>query len=153
MLLLFYILLSFIYSLDNNNDVLLRNPNSIRPWQDIFDSLQGYILVAERNYTKKIGDIFNLNTDINSEITSREIAEKMINLWNSKIKIIESEKNDFYEASMLRLDSSKAKKVLGWESKLNIDDTLEKIVEWEKNKNIDVCEKISFKQIDQYFLN
>ena len=58
---------------------------------------------------------------------------------------------NFYEASKLRLDSSKAKSILGWKSKLNIDITLDKIVEWEKSNDQDEREKVSFNQIDDYF--
>ena len=96
-------------------------------------------------------DIFNLNTEINNEVTTKEIAEKAIQKWNSNINIVESKEMNFYEASKLRLDSSKAKSILGWKSKLNIDITLDKIVEWEKSNDQDEREKVSFNQIDDYF--
>ena len=138
-------------SLKEGKDIILRNPNSIRPWQDILDSIYGYMLVAELNYTKKQADIFNLNSEINNEITTKEIAQKMIEKWESNINIIESKDNAFYEAAKLRLDSTKANKILNWKSKLNIDQTIEKIVDWENANDSSEAEKISFDQIDKFF--
>ncbi len=140
-----------IKSLKKDEDIILRNPNSIRPWQDILDSIYGYMLVAQESYISNSEDIFNLNTEINNEVTTKEIANKTIKKWNSDIKIIESNETNYYEASKLRLDSSKAETILGWKSKLNIDITIDKIVEWEKSKNKSDCETISFKQIENYF--
>jgi CDP-glucose 4,6-dehydratase len=74
-------------------------------------------------------------------------------LWGSKIKIIESEISSYYESEKLRLDSSKAQEDLGWTSKLNIDQTLKKIVEWEKKETLSDIEEITLSQIDKYFEN
>ncbi len=145
------LLTDLLNALKNKEDIVLRNPNSIRPWQDIMDSLYGYLLVAEENYSSKKGDIFNLNSEINNEITVKEIAEKMINHWNSDIAIIESKDNEFYESSELRLDSSKAKNLLSWNDSVSINKIIEKIVDWEKAEDEKSAEQISFNQINNYF--
>ena len=110
-------------------------------------------MVAEKNYKSKKSDVFNLNTEINSEVTTKEIAEKTIKEWGSKINIVQQNDKSYYEASELRLDSTKAKNLLGWESKLNIDETIKKIVSWEKSKNLKEYEKNSTIQIETYFNN
>jgi len=145
------LLTDLVKALKNKEDIILRNPNSIRPWQDIMDSLYGYLLVAEENYSSKKGDIFNLNSEINNEITVKEIAQKMIDYWKSEIRIVESKGNDFYESSELRLDSSKAKNLLAWNDSVSIDQIIEKIVEWEKAEDEKSSELISFNQINNYF--
>ena len=81
-----------IYSLKNKKSITLRNPKSIRPWQDILDSISGYLLVAENNYVNKAGDIFNLNSELNDSLTVEDITNLLINEWGSKIKI-EKNKN------------------------------------------------------------
>ena len=139
-----------ITSLKLNTDIILRNPNSIRPWQDILDSVDGYLLVAEKNYVSNEGEIFNLNTVINNETTTREIVESMIKKWDSEINIT-VEQADFHESFELRIDSSKANKVLGWVGKLNIKDILDKIVQWEKNEKKLNLEDVSFEQIKTYY--
>ncbi len=141
-----------ITSLKNKKDIVLRNPNSIRPWQDILDSISGYLLVAQRNIETSSGDIFNLNSEKNNETTTEEIVEKTIDKWKSEISIL-VEESDFYESFKLRINSDKAYNLLGWESKLDIDNILDKIVEWEKNEGAVSLEKVSFNQIDEYFSN
>ena len=41
--------------------------------------------------------------------------------------------NKFYESSLLQLDNSKAKKILNWKAKLNINETIDFVVEWYQN--------------------
>jgi CDP-glucose 4,6-dehydratase len=35
-------------ALENQQPVLIRNPNAIRPWQHVLEPLSGYLLLAER---------------------------------------------------------------------------------------------------------
>ena len=44
----------------------------------------------------------------------------------------ESNGKNLYEASILKLNSNKAKKRLGWKTKLNINETLEWTISWYK---------------------
>ena len=41
--------------------------------------------------------------------------------------------NKFYESSLLQLDNSKAKKILKWKARLNLNETIEFVVDWYKN--------------------
>ena len=36
----------------NQKTMHIRNPNGIRPWQDILDSVSGYLKVGEYTYQK-----------------------------------------------------------------------------------------------------
>jgi CDP-glucose 4,6-dehydratase len=147
------IMTDLIKSLKSNENIILRQPNSIRPWQYILDSLSGYILVAEDNYKKKSSNIFNLNSSLNNEITVLEITQKLIKIWNSKIKIVTEKSKEFYESDQLRLDSSKAENLLNWESSFSIDEILENIVEWEMLKDKNLKEKYIMTQIKEYIKN
>ena len=147
------IITDLISSLKNNKNIVLRQPNSIRPWQDILDSLAGYILVAERNSKTKESDIFNLNSALNNEITVIEITKKLIKEWKSDIEILAENDSEFYESNELRLDSSKAEKLLNWESIHTIDEILEKIVLWEKTGDKSLKETLSSDQINNFIKN
>jgi CDP-glucose 4,6-dehydratase len=37
------------------NDVVIRNPSAVRPWQFVLDLLYGYMLLAEKLYEKRFG--------------------------------------------------------------------------------------------------
>ena len=145
------IVTDIINSLRTETEVELRQPFSIRPWQDILDSLYGYLLVAQNNYTNKKSSKYNLNSEINNEITVKEITEKFISKWGSSIEIVELKNKEFYESEELRLDSSKAKKELGWSSTVEIDSIIEKICEWEIAESKELKENIVKSQIKNYF--
>ena len=38
----------------------IKKSDGIRPWQDVRDSIKGYLDVAEFTYLKKTSEIFNL---------------------------------------------------------------------------------------------
>jgi len=131
--------------------MILRSPNSVRPWQDILDSLSGYLLVAENNYLEKTSNIFNLNSNLNSEFTVEDIANLLISEWQSKIEIEKSELKKFFETDFLRLDSTKARDVLDWKEKVGIEEIIKKVVVWEKSKTLQEIESNTIAQIEQYF--
>ena len=145
------IVTDIINALNTKTEIELRQPYSIRPWQDILDSLYGYLLVAQSNYINKKSKIYNLNSEINNEVTVKEITEKFISKWGSNSKVIELENKEFYESEELRLDSSKAINELGWNSSVDIDLIIEKICEWELAESIELKEEVIKNQIKNYF--
>lgn len=145
------IVTDIINSLRTNTKIELRQPLSIRPWQDILDSLYGYLLVAQNNFTNKKSSKYNLNSEINNEITVKEITQKFISNWGSNIQIVEIENKEFYESEELRLDSSKAEIELGWKSTIEIDAIVDKICEWELANSTILKQQIIENQIKNYF--
>jgi len=131
------ILTDIINSLNENSKIILRNPDAIRPWQYILDSIFGYLKVAKYSFTQKKDDVFNLNGELNNTYTVEKIVNSFINLWKSDIKVeIGFEKEArFYESKVLTIDSTKAKKILNWETKYNIEEICQSIVEYEKSSN------------------
>lgn len=144
------LVVELIESLKKNKDFLLRKPNSIRPWQYILDSVFGYLLVAEENYKKDTAEIYNLNSKTNNKYDAKFIAEKFVNTWGSKISINILDNEEFEEVDVLRIDSSKAKKKLGWIPKVSIEKLVEETVKWEKFHSTNNTLDFSFEQINNY---
>jgi len=138
-----------INSLKNNSDINLRNPNSIRPWQFILDSLTGYLLTAQYCDLNNTDEIFNLNSEINNKYTVENLTESIKNNWVNNNSNIQKVDSVFYETEVLKINSQKAKDLLNWSAKVNIDSIASYIVEWEK-ENIN-GNNITFDQIDLYF--
>ena len=118
----------------SNKVPLIRNPNSTRPWQHVLEALSGYLILAlELTRNKKInGNSFNFSSDKIKNITVLDFLNKIKKKW-PKIKWKIKNTNKFYESSLLQLNNNKAKKILGWKAKLNLDDTIDFVVEWYKN--------------------
>jgi len=137
-----------IKSIRNKKKLLIRAPKNIRPWQHVLDPLYGYLLLlSHRNLSKK-NYIWNFGPKKNSFQTVEYIVNKF-----KKQFYFDSEniKNPFNETKILKLNSSKAMKELKWLPKLNLNESINKIIEYEryleKNKNL---QEICLKQVNDY---
>ena len=118
----------------NNKTPIIRNPNSTRPWQHVLEALSGYLVLAyELSINNKInGHSFNFSSDKIKDITVENFLKKIHKKWPT-IKWKIKNRNKFYESSLLQLNNTKAKKILNWKAKLNINETIDFVVEWYKN--------------------
>jgi CDP-glucose 4,6-dehydratase len=139
-----------IYCLKEKKDFTLRKPKSIRPWQSVLDSIYGYILVAQENYLKNTSEIYNLNSDLNNKYDSNYIANQFVESWNSNINITNEEIEQFKEVDVLRINSSKAFRQLGWKPRISIDKLVDLTVSWEKNHLVTNTSEFSLMQIKEY---
>jgi len=121
-----------IRSLRNKKSIVLRRPESTRPWQHVLEPLSGYLLLAARMYEEK-GDYssaWNFGPNINEIRTVRVLATKIIEHWGSgKIKI-DMRAPTFHEAGLLHLNCDKARQLLDWHPRWNFEQTVEKTVRW-----------------------
>lgn len=124
-----------IKSFEDDKEVILRNPKSIRPWQHVLEPLSGYILLAEKMYkspTKYCG-AYNFGPDVKEILTVEDIANKIANSMN-KSHLVKIEENSIYhESGLLFLDISKSRFKLGWNPVLSIETTIDWTIEWYKN--------------------
>ena len=123
-----------IKSFSDGKRVIIRSPNAVRPWQHVIDLLRGYIMLTEKlyQYGPQYAEAWNFGPIDNDEKTVQEIVNKVSALWGNGASW-ELDKNfNPHEALSLKLDSSKARARLGWSSALDIETTLEYVVQWYK---------------------
>lgn len=121
-------------ALERNEEIILRNPKSIRPWQHVLDPLQGYLRLAHALYNNKqpYASSWNFGPEEDSCITVHELVRAVINQWGSgSWKHVVPDK-PFKESRVLRLDSTKAKKKLGWLPRWDVQSAIKKTVLWHK---------------------
>ncbi len=134
-----------------NNPIVIRNPQAIRPWQHVLEPVFGYTLLAEKlsQDPKKYSGAWNFGPEEASCRNVEEVVGKIINNWGSgSFSVTPSE---LHEAQTLKLDSTKAKTSLGWHPRWNLDKTVSVLVEWYQKfyKNEDM-DKITLRQIEDY---
>ena len=123
-----------------NKMPVIRHPNSTRPWQHVLEALSGYLDLSLKLYQDKSinGQSFNFSSDKIKNITVLQFLTKIKQKW-PEINWIVKKNNQFYESSLLQLNTSKAKKILNWKAKLSIEETIKFVVDWyqnfKKNKN------------------
>ncbi len=123
-----------IRALSKGEAIKIRNPNAIRPWQYILEPLSGYLLLALKMSEDRIkfSGAWNFGPSDYDILTVEEITKKVISYWGSGGYEIEKSSKNFHEASLLKLDCSKAYSLLKWHSIYNVDETIKKTVEWYK---------------------
>ncbi len=140
----------------NKQKVYIRNPNSIRPWQHVLESLSGYMLLCEKMYLEgeKYCGAWNFGPDENDLKTVKWIVERLLLKIKPNKGYEIAKGRHLHEAKFLVLNPDKAKKKLGWHSKWNLDKSLDKISQWTNSylsgeKPLDIC----IKQINEYMGN
>jgi len=115
-----------------NEEVIIKNPRAIRPWQHVLEPLGGYLLLGQKllEGKKDFTGAWNFAPGDDGTISVLEIVKNIKKIWN-KIKYkTETNFSDLHEANMLKLDSSKAHIKLNWKNVWNSGTTLIKTAEW-----------------------
>lgn len=143
-----------IKSLINGESLHIRNPFAIRPWQHVLEPLNGYMILAEAmwQHGENYSEAWNFGPNDNHVITVGELTNKLTKLWNGNLEIKEKSIKQLHEATLLKLDCSKAKLKLRWYPKLNLEDTLMWTINWYKEfvSNSYGAKEMTLKQIEDY---
>ncbi len=115
-----------------NQPVVVRNPNSVRPWQHVLEPLSGYLILAERlwNDGEAVAEAWNFGPfDSDARPVSWIVEELLGRLPNSSGWQADPGAHP-HEAGYLKLDISKARVRLGWEPRWGLATALEKTAAW-----------------------
>ncbi|MEO8141456.1 MAG: CDP-glucose 4,6-dehydratase [Sphingomicrobium sp.] len=112
---------------------LIRNPQSIRPWQHVLDALSGYLLVGQRllDGEDSVADAWNFGPTEDDTRPVAWVADACLRAWGAagwdSPDVIQP-----HEATILKLDCSKARNLLGWAPRLSLTRALGLIADWHK---------------------
>ncbi len=140
-----------------NRSVMIRNPNSVRPWQYVLEPLHGYLCLIEHlweNGSKYVGG-WNFGPNEDDAKPVSWIIERLVKLWGRNIHWqLDNKGQHPHEANYLRLDCSKSKNLLGWVPKLNIEEALERTVKWyynyHLNKDMRTCTELEITTYENF---
>ena len=111
--------------------VVLRNPQSIRPYQHVLEPLAAYLMIAQAQYEDpSFAGYYNVGPDDRDCITTGELAEYFCRFWQEGMRLECRSDGGPHEANFLKLDCSKLKKTFGWKPRWNVEQAVEKSVEW-----------------------
>ena len=124
-----------IHSYSSGITPKLRAPNSVRPWQHVLDCLNGYLTLVDAVIENKAEGAWNFGPDENQSKTVADVANIAAKVWGVEKSWENDSGNHPHEASMLILNSKKARTNLGWSDKLSFEETIEWTTNWYKNVN------------------
>jgi len=131
----------------------IRYPRAIRPWQHVLEPLSGYLLLAQR--LAESGQVhakaWNFGPDAASAVAVEQVVCQLCELWGGGATYASAGDSHPYEVHVLQLNSTKARRQLGWLPKWDLHTALVKTVDWMKAylQQRDVRE-ICLKQIHDY---
>jgi CDP-glucose 4,6-dehydratase len=119
-----------VRSVFEDSELTIRMPQATRPWQHVLDALKGYLLVAQYATLERVPfETWNFGPDAGGVMSVAEIL-KTANMVFPQLKWAVQEKNSFKEAHSLSLDSSKARKILGWSPAFETREAIRRSFSW-----------------------
>jgi len=139
-----------VKALKEQKTIEVRNPNSVRPWQHVLEPLGGYLLLGGLMHNKpaKYSGAYNFGPVPTDHLTVKELVLSAIGTWGSGEWKDTSSNDQPHEATLLKLDISKAMNTLNWQPKLNAANAIAWTINWYKQKS--AVPEFTFKQINDY---
>lgn len=137
-----------------NEDIIIRNPYSTRPYQHVLEPLNVYLTIVKKQCEDiSYSGYYNVGPDDEDCVSTGDLATLFCEKWGETLKWVnKSENNAPHEANFLKLDSTKIKNTFNWHPKWGIEEAVSKTVEWTKaysnNEDIIQC---TDNQIDEFF--
>ena len=144
-----------IQAFQEDKKVIIRNPESTRPWQHVLEPLSGYLALAEQleKNGSQYAQAWNFGPNDTDARSVQWIVEKMTKLWGNNVSWASDRNNQLHEANYLKLDCSKAHMRLNWFPRWGLEKTLLRIIEWHKLKAVEGSRKLCIAQINEYMEN
>jgi CDP-glucose 4,6-dehydratase len=114
-----------VRALEAGDNIVLRRPDAVRPWQHVLDCVHGYLLVAAAQLDgRQLAPAYNFAHD-GGAATVIEVTRAVVKHWGaSEDRIVIERENDAKEAGLLTLDPSLARNDLGWEPAWTLDESI-----------------------------
>ncbi|HEY9179708.1 MAG TPA: CDP-glucose 4,6-dehydratase [Candidatus Baltobacteraceae bacterium] len=134
--------------------VVVRNPGAVRPWQHVLDALNGYLVLGERALEgdARVADAWNFGPPIADSVPVARLVEIFQSKWPGAPGWAPStDAATFTENPWLGLDAGKARTILGWKPRYEIDAAVEATIAWYRAElnGADVRD-FSLRQIDDF---
>lgn len=116
-----------------DEDIIVRNPFSTRPYQHVLEAIYAYLMVAAMQYIdSKYAGYYNVGPDDVDCYQTGALVDVFVRKWGDGIKWVSCYDRGPHEANSLKLDCSKLKAVFGWRPRWNLETAIEMVVEWSK---------------------
>jgi CDP-glucose 4,6-dehydratase len=121
-----------VRSVLKGEQVRIRSPRAIRPWQHVLEPLSGYLLLAERLWEDGAAhaEAWNFGPDDDDAVTVEHLVRSFCSFWGSGASYAADAGDHLHEATFLKLDCSKARSRLGWRPRWNLDRAVESTIAW-----------------------
>lgn len=135
--------------------VVIRNPQSVRPWQHVLEPVIGYLLLGANLMADPIhfSQAYNFGPQLSDALPVEEMLQLAIASWGKGEYVVEKAAGQPHEAGLLKLDISKAISELKWQPKMNAQQAVSMTMDWysEFAKNKENISHFTTVQINIFF--
>ena len=119
-------------ALRDREPIVLREPQSTRPWQHVLEPLGGYVTLAASmaQDPERYSGAWNFGPDGSASHSVHELTQAVIDRWGSGEIKVRSSAKDTHEARLLHLNCDKARQMLGWRPRWGFERTVYETVDW-----------------------
>lgn len=122
-----------VHAAITHQNIIVRHPFSVRPYQHVLEPLYAYLMIASAQYQDRTyADCYNVGPDEQDCFQTGALADLFVRCWGDGAKWINGYDGGPREADLLKLDCSRLKAVFGWRPRWNLECAVEKTVEWSK---------------------
>jgi CDP-glucose 4,6-dehydratase len=119
-------------ALGSGAPVVVRRPDSVRPWQHVLEPLGGYLALARALYESaeaRFQDAFNFGPSPDAERSVRDLVEESLRHWEGRWEA-PADAPAVHEAGRLSLNIDRARSVLGWLPQWDFAETIRRTMAW-----------------------
>lgn len=118
------------YSL-KGEPIVIRNPQAVRPWQHVMEPVFQYLKLAALQYNDPAyAGHYNIGPEATHCKPVIDILQLFVKHFPGASYIVKENPDAPHEASLLMLDITKSKQVLGFQPRYDADETIKASVEW-----------------------
>lgn len=120
--------------IESGKEIEIRNPIATRPWEHVLEPLSGYLRVGQKLIEAPVeyATCFNFGPHISANKTVLEVVQRLVQYYGKGKVVDASDPNAEHENILLNLDVTKAYVMLAWEAQWNLQESIEKTVDWYK---------------------
>lgn len=122
-----------VRALAKGEQIEIRNPEAIRPWQHVLEPLSGYLLLCQHLYSEgeQYTEAWNFGPLDSDARSVKWIVDQMHSRWpygHPGYQVVRQDHT--HEAKILKLDCSKALNRLNWSPRWRLDRALNATIQW-----------------------
>lgn len=122
-----------VRAVEKGEPIIVRNPYSTRPYQHVLEPIYAYLMIAARQYEDiKFAGYYNVGPDDCDCVTNGNLVDLFCQKWGNGQSWENKSVYGPHEANFLKLDCSKLKSTFGWRPRWNINEAIDKTVDWIK---------------------
>jgi CDP-glucose 4,6-dehydratase len=149
----FRVVRDLVEAFETGTPVALRYPQAVRPWQHVLDPLAGYLMLAQAMIAAPdaVPAALNFGPDAQSFRSVADLVQAFSARWGGRPGWRLDAGEHPHEASLLTLDATRARAILGWRPLLSFDEAVSWTADWYRAFwNGDDVGAVTRAQIDEF---